>query len=98
MIFRNWTGLCKKEKADDYIHHLHQDTFQEIEKIDGFIKASILKKELPEGVEFLVITEWQSLDAIKQFAGSDYDTAVVPQIVRDMMVRFDEKVRHYEII
>ena len=98
MISRNWTGLCKKEKAADYILHLHQDTFQEIEKIDGFIKASILKRELPEGVEFLVITEWQSIDAIKQFAGADYDTAVVPQIVRDMMIRFDEKVRHYEIM
>ena len=98
MISRNWTGLCKKEKATDYIHHLRQDTFQQIEKIDGFIRASILKRELPEGVEFQVITEWQSLDAIKQFAGSDYDTAVVPQLVQDMMIRFDKKVRHYEIL
>jgi hypothetical protein len=97
MISRNWTGLCRKERANDYIQHLQEDTFPIIKKIEGFIKASILKREVAEGVEFLIVTEWESLNSIKQFAGNNYETAVVPDIVKGMMIRYDENVRHYEI-
>jgi heme-degrading monooxygenase HmoA len=97
MISRNWTGLCKKERANDYIIHLREETFQKLKTIDGFIRASILTRELSEGTEFLIVTEWQSLEAIKQFAGSAYDTAVVPLQAQEMMIRYEEKVRHYEI-
>lgn len=97
MISRNWTGLCKKESASDYILHLRKDTFRKIKTINGFIRASILKREVSDGIEFLIVTEWQSLDAIKQFAGEDHDTAVVPPTVQEMMVRYDEKVKHYDI-
>jgi heme-degrading monooxygenase HmoA len=71
--------------------------FRQIEKIDGFISASILKRDLPEGVEFLIITEWESLDAIKQFAGANYSAAVVPALVEEMMIYYDKEVRHYEV-
>jgi heme-degrading monooxygenase HmoA len=97
MIARHWTGLAKKERADEYIEHLQQDTFKQIAGIDGFIAARILKRDLKEGVEFLIITEWQTIDAIKQFAGADFDTAVVPEPVQNIMIRYDEKVKHYEI-
>jgi heme-degrading monooxygenase HmoA len=97
MISRNWTGLCKREKANDYIQHLREDTFQSIKKIDGFIRASILKREVSDGIEFLIVTEWESLNSIRQFAGNSYETSVVPEIVKEMMVRYDENVRHYEI-
>ena len=97
MISRQWTGLCKKEKAEDYIQHLRKDTFGRLGQLKGFIKASILKREIGEGIEFLIVTEWESLNAIKQFAGNDYDTAVVPENVQKMMVRYDNTVRHYEI-
>jgi len=97
MISRHWTGLCKKEKAEDYIKHLRQDTFQKLDQLGGFIKASILKREIEEGTEFLIVTEWESINSIKQFAGNEYNIAVVPEIVQDMMVRYDKVVRHYEI-
>jgi heme-degrading monooxygenase HmoA len=97
MISRHWTGLCKKEKADHYIQHLREDTFQKLGQLEGFIRASILKREIADGVEFLIVTEWESLTAIKQFAGNNYDTAVVPESVQKMMVKYDNMVRHYEI-
>ncbi len=97
MIARHWTGLAKKERADDYIAHLQNDTFKQLLNIDGFLKASILRRETEEGVEFLIITEWETFDAIKQFAGTNYETAVVPEIAQRMMIRYDEKVKHYEI-
>jgi heme-degrading monooxygenase HmoA len=97
MIERHWTGLAKKERANEYITHLQNDTFKQIAAIDGFISARILKRELAKGTEFLIITEWETLDAIKQFAGADYDIAVVPALVREMMISYDDKVRHYEV-
>ena len=97
MIERHWKGLARKERANEYIDHLRNDTFEEIKKIKGFISASILKRDLSEGVEFLIITKWETLEVIKQFAGEKIETAVVPKLVQDIMVKYDENVRHYEV-
>lgn len=97
MISRHWTGLAKKEKANEYIEHLQNNTFKHIALIPGFIAAHILKRELDEGIEFLIVTEWSSLNAIKQFAGENLDSAVVPDAVKELLIRYDDKVKHYEI-
>ena len=97
MIERHWTGIARKESANEYIAHLRNDTFEEIKKIKGFISAAILKRELSEGVEFLVITKWETLEVIKQFAGEEIETAVVPKLVQDIMIKYDKTVRHYEV-
>jgi hypothetical protein len=89
MIARHWTGLCERERALDYISHLENDTFKSLLSIKGFVKASILKRDTEEGVEFLIITHWESVDAIRQFAGPDYEKAVVPPFVRDIMIKYD---------
>lgn len=98
MIERHWTGIAKKERANEYIDHLLNDTFKKIKEIKGFISASILKKDLSEGVEFLVITRWETLEVIKQFAGEKIEIAVVPKLVQELMVKYDENVRHYEVV
>ena len=97
MVSRHWTGVTKPGKAADYIAHLKKDTFPKLSAIPGFVRASILKRDLPEGTEFLIITEWENIEAIQSFAGADPDIAVVPQVARDLMLRFDEKVRHYHV-
>jgi heme-degrading monooxygenase HmoA len=97
MISRHWTGLVKKERANDYILHLQNDTFKKIKILPGFISANILQRELEDGIEFLIITTWENIEAIKQFAGENYQVAVVPQIAKEMMIRFDSEAKHYEI-
>ncbi len=97
MISRHWTALARKERANDYIAHLQNDTFKQLSSIGGFLKASILSRETEEGVDFLIITEWETLEAIKKFAGVNYETAVVPEIAQKMMIRYDKKVEHYEM-
>ena len=96
-IARHWTGLCKPNRESDYIHHLQHETFVKLKAIEGFIKASILKRKVEEGIEFLIITEWESVEAIRKFAGDQYESAVVPDVAQQMMVRFDSVVKHYEI-
>ena len=97
MIERHWKGIAKTGDADRYIAHLMKDTFPKLSSMSGFIRASVLRNETDKGVEFLVVTVWESLDAIKQFAGNTFDIAVVPSVVQQMMVEFDKTVLHYEL-
>jgi heme-degrading monooxygenase HmoA len=64
----------------------------------GFVGASILRRTLAEGVEFVIVTTWQSLDSIRAFAGPNAETAVVPANVHAMMIDYDRVARHYEVV
>ncbi len=98
MISRHWKGIAKQNRADDYVDHLKNDTFPKLSKISGFIKASILARRIEQGTEFLIITDWVSIEAIRAFAGERTDEAVVPPLVQDMMIEYDGKAIHYEVI
>lgn len=98
MIARHWHGLAKAQHADAYIEHLQTETFPALHAIPGFISATILRRTVPQGVDFQIITHWQSLDVIHAFAGADAEAAVVPQKVRDMMLSFEQRARHYEVV
>ena len=79
------------------MHHLETDTLPKLAQIPGFVRASILKRALEAGTEFQIVTVWESLDAIRAFAGSNADSAVVPPLVQGLMVSYEAKVVHYEI-
>ena len=98
MISRHWRGVAKSDRADDYIAHLRGATLPELARIEGFISASILKRPIENGVEFLIVTQWDSLEAIERFAGPQLERAVVPDEVQGMMKEFDQQVRHYEVV
>lgn len=95
MIERHWKGLAKKEMSSSYIDHLMNDTFTKLSSMSGFVSSSILRREVPEGTEFLIVTRWTKLEDIKNFAGEDVSKAVVPEFVQAMMVRYDEVATHY---
>jgi heme-degrading monooxygenase HmoA len=98
MISRQWRGLARPERAQDYARHLRTETFPQLRRIAGFVDASILTRELAAGVEFLVVTRWESLEAIRDFAGLDAEAAVVPEEVQRMMLECDRRVRHYQVV
>jgi heme-degrading monooxygenase HmoA len=98
MISRHWKGIARPGEADKYIEHLRTDTFPKLSGIDGFISASILKRAVGQGTEFLIITVWESIEAIKRFAGSTADIAVVPDVVQAMMIEYERTVSHYEVV
>jgi len=98
MISRQWRGLARQEQAAAYVEHLRTDTFPALRKLAGFRGASILRRDVARGVEFLVVTEWDSVQAIVAFAGVDVETAVVPPEVHAMMIEYDRVVRHYEVV
>ena len=98
MISRHWRGLAKAECADEYVAHLRAETFAQLSTIPGFVEARILRRASGGGVEFLILTLWESLAAIQQFAGEDAERAVVPEPVQAMMLDYDRTVRHYEVL
>jgi heme-degrading monooxygenase HmoA len=98
MISRHWHGLAKPSHADTYVHHLRSETFPQLSEIPGFISASILRRNVQQGVEFLVVTTWESTRAIERFAGRDAELAVVPDDVQQMMIEYDRRARHYEVV
>jgi heme-degrading monooxygenase HmoA len=96
VISRYWRGLFRAERAEDYVQHLREHTFPILEGLNGFLGGSILRRDLATGVEFVVLTRWQSLESIKVFAGDDPEHAVVPDELGAMIIECDERVRHYE--
>jgi len=98
MIARHWRGVAKSEAANAYIEHLRDETFPALARLAGFIDASILRREITHGTEFLVVTTWASLESIRAFAGADIDAAVVPALVQDMMIEYDRLARHYHVV
>ena len=97
MISRHWSALVRRERAADYVAHLQAETFPAIRLSDGFVDAEILRRAVADGVEFVVITRWRSMDAIEKFAGADPERSVVPVHAQAMMISFDARVRHYEV-
>jgi heme-degrading monooxygenase HmoA len=98
MIARQWRGLAHSKYADVYVEHVRTETLPQLAMVPGFVSASILRREVGDGAEFLVVTVWESLEAITQFAGADVETAVVPEKVQAMMIEYDRRARHYEIV
>jgi heme-degrading monooxygenase HmoA len=98
MISRQWRGLARPNEAQNYIEHLRADTFPALRAIPGFVGASILSRPFGDGIEFLVVTQWRGLDDIARFAGADSEAAVVPAEVERMMIDYDHRVKHYEVV
>ncbi len=95
MISRLWRGVARIECSAAYIAHLQQETFPALRRLHGFERAAILHRPCDRGMEFLIVTTWESEQAIAAFAGGDVLAAVVPDEVRRMMVEFDSRASHY---
>lgn len=98
MISRQWKCILKETSHDEYIVFLNDVVFAAAKELPGFIEATILKRKTSRGLEFMVTTLWENLDAIKAFAGDDISMAMVPEAAQLMMVSFDKSVIHYEVI
>ena|SRR5437773_9101421 len=98
MISRHWKGIAQREFADRYVGHLKGETFPQLASLPGFVRATVLRRELATGTEFQVVTLWASLTSIESFTGVDVDAAVVLSEVQAMMVDYDRSVAHYEVV
>jgi heme-degrading monooxygenase HmoA len=100
MISRVWHGWTSRENADAYEDLLRTEIFIGIAKrsIQGYRGIHLLRRDVDDGVEFVTIMWFDSLDAVRAFAGEDYEVAVVPSKARQRLSRFDSRSAHYQVI
>jgi heme-degrading monooxygenase HmoA len=99
MISRIWHGYTTKSNADAYEGLLKKEIFTGIEnrKLKGYKGIQLLRRELTNEVEFITIMWFDTIDAVRDFAGDDYEQAVVPPKAQSLLLRFDERSQHYEV-
>ena len=97
MVVRMWRGWTKGQDADRYERHYRSEVLATLRQVPGFCGARLLRREVGEETEFVSLTFFEDLDAIRAFAGEDYDKAVVAGEAREVLVRYDARVRHYDL-
>ena len=100
MITRIWHGWTTVANAPKYEALLREEIFVRIvrREIRGYHGISLLKREWGGEVEFVTVIWFSDLDAVRSFAGADYETAVVPPKARALLSRFDERSAHYDTV
>jgi heme-degrading monooxygenase HmoA len=99
MISRIWHGWTTPANADTYEALLKSEIFVGIQnrEIAGYRGIHLLRRDVGDEVEFVTIMWFDSLEAVRTFAGEDYEAAVVPPKARALLSRFDERSQHYEV-
>jgi hypothetical protein len=97
MIVRMWRGQAKAANAAAYEQFVTTRVFAGLPAIAGHRGAYLLKRAVGDEVEFIAITLWDSLEAIRGFAGETIDRAVVEPEPRAVLSGFDDFVRHFEL-
>jgi heme-degrading monooxygenase HmoA len=99
MIVRIWHGWTTPGNADKYEALLKEEIFVGIQnrRIRGFKGIQLLRREHGDEVEFVTIMSFDTLDAVREFAGEDFEAAVVPEKARAVLSRFDGRSQHYEV-
>jgi antibiotic biosynthesis monooxygenase (ABM) superfamily enzyme len=99
MVSRIWHGWTTPENADIYENLLKSEIFPGIasKNISGYRGIQLLRRTLGSKVEFITIMQFDSLKAVKQFAGEDYEKSYVPDKAKKVLSKHDERSQHYEI-
>ncbi len=95
MIVRSWRGRAPRDRADGYTRHFFDVVLPKLQSLPGFAGATLLRRPAGDETEFLVLTSWDSMDAVKLFAGDTPDVAVVDADARALLSTFDTTVDHW---
>ena len=99
MISRIWHGWTTSANADAYEALLKSEIFEGIKQrqIMGYRGIQLFRRSLNEEVEFVTVMRFDTMEAVRAFAGEDYEAAVVPPKARKLLSRFDARSQHYEV-
>ena len=98
MIARIWRGLTPAHQATEYLRYVQATGLQEYAATAGHRGALVLLKTEAEQTEFTVISLWDSMDAIRRFAGDDVEQAMYYPEDEKYLLTFEPKVTHYEVV
>ena len=98
MITRMWRGWTAAADADAYERFLRTQLFPQVAKLQGFRGARILRRRLEDEEEFVTLTVFESLEAVRAFAGEDYETPVIEPEAQRMLSRYEDRAVHYSTV
>jgi len=98
MIVRMWKARSTVEKTDDYVQHATKKVFPALRAIEGHLGAYLLRRAVDGAIELVVLTLWESMQAVRKFAGSEPQNAVVEPEARAVLTSFDQSVTHFEVV
>jgi len=97
MIARHWRGWTKIQNADAYERLLSEKVLPSLRDLDGYRGGYVLRGDGPLEVEFVLINLFDSLEAVKRFAGEDYAIPVFEPEARELLCKVEPVARHYEV-
>jgi heme-degrading monooxygenase HmoA len=98
MIARIWRGVVRREDADEYAGYIADTGFAAYGETAGNRGAWMLRRDERDRTEFITFTLWDSIDAVKAFAGEDYEAAVLYPEDERYLIEQDPRVKHYEVV
>lgn len=98
VIARIWKGRTLASKADEYEKYLNASGIAKLLAIPGNLGAQMLRRSDGDKAEFVVISFWESIDAVKRFAGADYQKAVILERDREYLLEVEPNVLHYDVV
>jgi heme-degrading monooxygenase HmoA len=97
VIARIWRGAVRREDGDVYAEYIESTGVAGYRDTPGNVGVTMLRRDIGDRCEFLLLTLWESLDAVKRFAGDDYETAVYYPEDDRYLVERDDKSSHWEV-
>ncbi|MBP1841872.1 heme-degrading monooxygenase HmoA [Rhizobium petrolearium] len=98
MIIREWRGRASPSNTDAYPAHFCSHVIPELQALPGFVGAHLSRRTLGDRIEFVVLTRWKDMNAIRDFAGDTLNKAVVEPGAIAALIEFDNFVEHYEVV
>lgn len=98
MIARTWRCTATAENVQLYLNHFNHSVLPELQRLPGFKGHWILRRQLAEHLELTVMTLWESMDAVRAFAGADVEQAVVEPAAQAVLHTFETTVTHFEVL
>jgi heme-degrading monooxygenase HmoA len=97
MIARIWHGTTKLTDKETYTKFMVEKAVPDYKSTQGFVKLSFLQHDEGKIAHFTLITYWQNLEVIKNFAGEDYEIPKYYAKDKQYLLEFEDRVRHYEV-
>ena len=97
MIARVWRGWTRAENADAYEKLLREIVYPGLQAIDGYAGGYILRHDNRNETEFVTVNLFESLDAVKAFAGPNYEVPVFEPEARHLLSKVEPIARHYDV-
>jgi heme-degrading monooxygenase HmoA len=98
MIARTWRGATRAEDAEAYLRYLHETGFRAFRETPGNLGALGLRRIVDRKAEFVVVSFWESEEAVRRFAGDDPERAVFYPEDDRFLVERDNHVSHFEVV